>query len=90
MMRRFFASHPVLGTTAVLALLVSVLVPSVGFGSDVAATVEPEAAKSHPLDPALKIAREGLEHIRRDVQDYTAVIVKRERVSGGRSKISSR
>jgi hypothetical protein len=36
--------------------------------------------KDHPLDPALKIARDGLEHIRRDVADYECTLVKRERV----------
>ena len=36
----------------------------------------------HPLDPALKIAYEGLSHIRRDIQDYTATLVKRERING--------
>jgi len=36
----------------------------------------------HSLDPALKIAREGLAHIRADVKDYTARLVKRERVKG--------
>ncbi len=35
---------------------------------------------SHPLDPALDMAREGLERIRRDVRDYTCTIAKRERV----------
>ena len=41
-----------------------------------------EVAGGHPIDPALDIAREGLEHIRRDVRDYTARLVKRERVGG--------
>lgn len=36
--------------------------------------------KDHPLDPALQIARDGLEHIRRDVADYECTLVKRERV----------
>jgi hypothetical protein len=36
--------------------------------------------QSHPLDPALKVAREGLERIRSEVRDYTCTIVKRERV----------
>jgi hypothetical protein len=35
---------------------------------------------SHPLDPALNMAREGLERIRNDVRDYTCTIAKRERV----------
>jgi hypothetical protein len=35
-----------------------------------------------PLDVALRIAREGLEHCRTQVNDYTATLVKRERVDG--------
>ncbi|MBW3598809.1 MAG: DUF1571 domain-containing protein [Planctomycetes bacterium] len=38
------------------------------------------AEAEHPLDPALRVAREGLERIRRDVRDYTCTIAKRERV----------
>jgi hypothetical protein len=40
------------------------------------------AADSHPLDPAIKLAHETLAMIQRDVVDYTAIIVKRERVNG--------
>jgi hypothetical protein len=35
-----------------------------------------------PLDQALQMAREGLGHIRRNIDDFTAVIVKRERING--------
>lgn len=41
-----------------------------------------EVDEGHPIDPALEIAQEGLDHIRRDVRDYTARLVKRERVDG--------
>jgi hypothetical protein len=37
---------------------------------------------THPLDPALDMAREGLEHIQANIRDYTCVVVKRERVNG--------
>jgi hypothetical protein len=37
--------------------------------------------KQHPLDPAIKVAREGLDYIRENVQDYTCTIIKRERVN---------
>ena len=37
---------------------------------------------AHPLDPALDIARNGLKHIQKDVVDYTATMVKRERIKG--------
>lgn len=41
-----------------------------------------ELAKSHPLDPALAMARESLDHIEQHVMDYTCMLVKRERVNG--------
>ncbi|MEQ8785245.1 MAG: DUF1571 domain-containing protein [Pirellulaceae bacterium] len=44
--------------------------------------VVPGDAPEHPLDPALDIARDGLKHIRADVKDYTAKLVKRERIKG--------
>ena len=37
---------------------------------------------AHPLDGALAIAREALEKFNREVDDYTATLVKRERISG--------
>jgi hypothetical protein len=40
------------------------------------------AADEHPIEPALKIAREGLAHVRADVRDYTARLIKRERING--------
>jgi hypothetical protein len=36
----------------------------------------------HPLDPALEIARDSLEHIQSNVHDYTAIMTKRCRVDG--------
>ncbi len=36
----------------------------------------------HPLDDALETARRGLDGIRANVRDYSAVLVKRERVDG--------
>jgi len=38
------------------------------------------AAERHPLDPALDMARDALGLIQRDIADYTATIVKRERI----------
>jgi hypothetical protein len=40
------------------------------------------AADSHPLDPAIKLAHDTLAIVQRDLTDYTAMIVKRERVNG--------
>jgi hypothetical protein len=51
----------------------------------VAKNVDEKATKEHPphtLDPALRIARSGLDHIQADVKDYTARLVKRERIDG--------
>ena len=47
-----------------------------------------EAAKdaaqpaTHALDPALDMARKGLDRVRGDLRDYTCVLVKRERIKG--------
>ncbi len=38
--------------------------------------------EQHPLDRALAIARRGLNNCRQSVNDYTALLVKRERVGG--------
>ncbi|WP_419194638.1 DUF1571 domain-containing protein [Novipirellula herctigrandis] len=35
---------------------------------------------THPLDRALEMARDGLESCRKQIDDYTAILVKRERV----------
>jgi hypothetical protein len=39
-------------------------------------------AHSHPLDPALDLARNGLKTIQENVRDYTCTVVKRERIDG--------
>lgn len=36
----------------------------------------------HPLDRALHMAREGLSHIRSNIHDYSAIVVKRETIDG--------
>ena len=40
------------------------------------------AKAEHPLDPALQIAKEGLENIRNNVRDYSCTLVKQERING--------
>jgi hypothetical protein len=48
------------------------------------------AETPHPLDPALELAREALARIEAEIEDYTATMVKRERISGrlgGETKI---
>jgi hypothetical protein len=45
--------------------------------------IEPEPGQMiHPLDPAIKIAEEGLHRIKTTVVDYTCTIVKQERING--------
>ena len=43
---------------------------------------ERPASKEHPLDPAIKRAESGLQHIRKNVADYECMLVARERVNG--------
>mgnify|MGYP006117187657 FL=1 len=46
-----------------------------------AATAE-KTSREHPLDPAIKVARECLVNIQANVKDYTCTLVKRERING--------
>lgn len=39
-------------------------------------------ATPHPLDPALLFAQEKLDHLRKHVNDYEAVMIKQERIDG--------
>ena len=48
----------------------------------VAKTPAPTAANAHPLDPAIKVARQCLVNIQANVKDYTCTLVKRERING--------
>jgi len=43
--------------------------------------VNQQPQKIHPLDEPLRIAMQSLAHIRKDIADYTATLVKRERVN---------
>ncbi len=36
----------------------------------------------HPLDPAIRMANSSLKQFRREIKDYTAILVKRERING--------
>lgn len=42
----------------------------------------PLPADAHPLDSVLRMARETLAYIQENVDDYTALVVKRERING--------
>jgi len=46
------------------------------------AVAEPPQNQEHPLVPVLKIAEQGLKRIDAEVQDYSATLVKKERVRG--------
>jgi hypothetical protein len=37
---------------------------------------------AHPLDPALQIAYASLKHMRENINDYTAIMIKQERIDG--------
>ncbi len=50
--------------------------------NDVIAANNQDNLKQHPLIPAMQIAAKGLRHIRENVKDYTATLVKRERING--------
>lgn len=42
----------------------------------------PKSPVEHPLDPALQVARLGLQRIKDEVRDYTALLIKQERIDG--------
>ncbi|MCA9263485.1 MAG: DUF1571 domain-containing protein [Planctomycetales bacterium] len=42
----------------------------------------PTRSKEHPLTPALRLAIQRLEYIRANVDDYSCLLVKRERING--------
>ncbi len=44
--------------------------------------VQPVDGSDHPVDPAIKFARESLARFQQDVVDYTATMIKRERIEG--------
>lgn len=48
----------------------------------IAPSVAPTPVDIHPLDRALDIARRGLAGCQANVKDYTAIVVKRERIDG--------
>ena len=55
--------------------------PTDAFNTPDPALVTPKE-DPHPLDPALEIARNSLDHIEQNIRDYTCTLVKRERVHG--------
>lgn len=47
------------------------------------AQLNPTGRPVHQLDRAIKMAHEGLTNMRSNIRDYSAILVKRERVNGG-------
>ena len=60
------------------------LVPQGGLpqGNANAGDAAAAAAATHPLEPALELARKGLDSIRTTIKDYSCTVVKRERIDG--------
>jgi hypothetical protein len=82
MKRRQFVLGSLASVASTRALLAQQpqLVEPVHRVANAAASLEPTPA--HPLDRALDLARSGLTSSRESVDDYTALLVKRERVDG--------
>jgi hypothetical protein len=73
----------VLVLSAVALTLSSGALPAIAQTSSVA--LNPRVAstpESHPIDPALKLAHESLQHSQAYVRDYTAIMAKRVRLDG--------
>ena len=72
-------------SVSMLALTLAAIAPMLACGEDidrVARLSTPKPDLRHPIDPALEIARESLENVRANIEDYTAVFIKRCRVDG--------
>lgn len=63
------SSKPVSNASQTPAMLVSSVTPSTSLAP-------------HPLDRAIDMAKDGLTHIQSNVRDYSAIMVKRERIDG--------
>ncbi|NCA12070.1 DUF1571 domain-containing protein [bacterium] len=60
------------------------LIPQGGLpqGNVNASDAAAQANATHPLEPALEVARRGLAGIQTNIQDYSCTVVKRERIDG--------
>lgn len=68
-----------------LVLVMILLTPLLANGQDViriARLRSPRPRSAHPIEPALEIAMASLQHVQGNVDDYTALFVKRCRVDG--------
>ena len=70
---------------ALLALAMIFVIPLLANGNEgvrIARLTSPRAEAAHPIDPALDIAIASLKHVQTNVDDYSALFVKRCRVNG--------
>ncbi len=83
--RRFLTLSAGLGGSALLSSSLLAQPPADGVNEPVfrvAKVSSPTREHAHPLDPALSRAYDTLSHIRQNVVDYTAIMIRRERING--------
>ncbi len=83
--RKFLSVSTMLGGSAVLSTSLMAQSPQNGNTTEPVYRISknessrPDAG-AHPLDPALQIAYACLQHVRASIDDYTAIMIKRERI----------
>lgn len=85
--RNFLSLSAIIGSSALSSQLLAQEPLNANATEPVARTSKSTAPakpldREHPLDPALRIARSSLQHIRSSIDDYTAILIKRELVGG--------
>ena len=89
--RKFLTASAIFGGSAWLSCSLQADEPAAGaLSQPVYRTAKsdgshPPSAAAHPLDPALEIAQNSLAHIRQNVADYSAILIKRELIDGSLS-----
>lgn len=71
--------------TPLLALILIAVMPLLANGQEIdriARLALPKQDLAHPIDPAMEIAHASLKHVQTNIDDYTALFVKRCRVGG--------
>jgi hypothetical protein len=87
MIRTKYGDGKWLGLVVVIALLatgreVNAQLATANIAPPASESPTAQPPESHPLDPALQMARESLQHIQANIDDYEALFVKRCRVDG--------
>lgn len=86
--RKFLTASAIFGGSAWLSCSLQADEPAAGaLSQPVYRTAKsdgnhPPATSAHPLDPALEIAQNSLTHIRQNIADYSAILIKRELIDG--------